>query len=210
LSVVDIARAPHGQSSAKPQRGLSAAAPIVFQSSGRIDGRGNPAPRVVTRKQTTMPGDAPLIRNATADDAATIRIIARAAYGKYVPRIGREPAPMIADFAAEIAAQHVVVMEAAGKVGGYMIAWPEADAYFIDNIAVDPRSQGEGLGRRLIDHAVAEANRLRLPALRLYTNALMTENLAMYAHIGFVETHRAIEKGFHRVYMRWSLPPDRQ
>ena len=27
----------------------------------------------------------------------------------------------------------------------------------------------------------------------------------MYAHLGFVETHRAMEKGFHRVYMRWSL-----
>ena len=47
--------------------------------------------------------------------------------------------------------------------------------------------------------------RLRLPALRLYTNALMTENLSMYAHIGFVETHRVFEKGFHRVYMRWDL-----
>jgi hypothetical protein len=27
----------------------------------------------------------------------------------------------------------------------------------------------------------------------------------MYAHIGFVETHRVVEKGFHRVYMRRSL-----
>ena len=43
-------------------------------------------------------------------------------------------------------------------------------------------------------------------ALRLFTNALMSENLAMYAHIGFVETHRSVEKGFHRVYMRWILP----
>jgi hypothetical protein len=28
----------------------------------------------------------------------------------------------------------------------------------------------------------------------------------MYAHLGFVETHRAVEKGFDRVYLRWSLP----
>jgi hypothetical protein len=27
----------------------------------------------------------------------------------------------------------------------------------------------------------------------------------MYAHIGFVETHRVVEKGFSRVYMRWNL-----
>src|ERR1700730_552931 len=114
----------------------------------------------------------PRIRSAAADDAARIGAIARAAYALYVPRIGREPAPMVADFAAEVAANRVVVIEAAGSVRGYMIA---------------------------------QAEKLKLPALRLYTNVLMTENLSMYARIGFVETHRVVEKGFHRVYMRWSL-----
>jgi len=114
---------------------------------------------------------------------------------------------MTADFDAEIAAHRIVVIEMAGKVSGYMIAWPEADAYFIDNIAVDPACQGEGLGRRLMEYAVAEADRFRLRALRLYTNVLMIENLSMYAHLGFVETHRgATEQGFNVVYMRRSLP----
>ena len=148
----------------------------------------------------------PLIRKATAEDAARIGAIARAAYGKYVPRIGREPAPMVADFAAEVAAGRVVVIATAGAVDGYRIAWPESDAYFIDNIAIDPARQGEGLGRQLMDHAVGEAKRRRLPAIRLYTNAAMMENLSMYAHMGFVETHRAMEKGFNRVYLRWTLP----
>jgi len=116
----------------------------------------------------------------------------------------------LADYDAEIAAQRVVVIEVAGEVSGYMIGWPEADAYFIDNIAVHPGCQGHGLGRRLIEHAAAEANRLGLPALRLYTNAQMAENLSMYAHLGFVETHRAIEDGFHRVHMRWTLPENPQ
>jgi ribosomal protein S18 acetylase RimI-like enzyme len=135
-----------------------------------------------------------------------MRAIALAAYAKYVPRIGREPAPMVADYEAAVAANRAVVIETAGSVRGYMIAWPEPDAYFIDNIGVDPACQGGGLGRRLINHAASQADRLGLPALRLYTNALMSENLAMYAHIGFVETHRSVEKGFHRVYMRWILP----
>src|SRR6516162_2018576 len=137
----------------------------------------------------------PLIRKATAEDTARIGAIARAAYAKYVPRIGREPAPMVADFAAEVAAGHVVVIGTAGAVDGYMIAWPETDTYFIDNIAVDPARQGKGLGRRLIEHAVGEARRFQLPSIRLYTNVAMTENLSMYAHLGFVETHRATEKG---------------
>jgi ribosomal protein S18 acetylase RimI-like enzyme len=146
-----------------------------------------------------------VIRIARPDDAARLRIIAHAAFGKYIARIGRAPSPMSTDFAAAIAAQRVVVIEAAESIDGYMIAWPEADAYFIDSIAVEPARQGGGLGRQLIDHAAREARRHGLSAIRLYTNVAMTENLAMYAHIGFVETHRAEENGFHCVHLRWSL-----
>jgi ribosomal protein S18 acetylase RimI-like enzyme len=148
---------------------------------------------------------APRIRAARADEARRIGDIARAAYLKYVPRIGREPAPMAADFAAEIAAGRVVVVEAGEAVAGYMIAWPEADAYFIDSIAVDPAGQGRGLGRQLMDRAEREARRHGLAAIRLYTNAAMTENLSLYRHLGFVETHRATEQGFDRVFMRRDL-----
>jgi ribosomal protein S18 acetylase RimI-like enzyme len=150
----------------------------------------------------------PFIRKARAEDVVRIGAIARAAYLKYLPRIGREPAPMVADFAAEIAADRVVVIGTAGAVDGYMIAWPEKDSYFIDNIAVDPLQQGKGLGRQLMDHAVDEAERHHLSAIRLYTNEAMTENLSMYAHMGFVETHRAMEEGFDRVYMRWNFSGD--
>jgi ribosomal protein S18 acetylase RimI-like enzyme len=145
------------------------------------------------------------MRAAIAADTDTIGAIARAAYSKYVARIGQAPAPMFADFAAYIARDAVVLIESDGKVCGFMIAWPETNAYFIDNIAVDPAAQGRGLGRRLIEHAVSEARRLGLQALSLYTNVAMTENLAMYRRIGFVETHRAVENGFNRVYMRWDF-----
>ena len=30
---------------------------------------------------------------------------------------------------------------------------------------------------------------------------MMTENIALYARLGYAETHRAEEKGFRRVYM---------
>jgi GNAT superfamily N-acetyltransferase len=149
--------------------------------------------------------DPPAIRSATDDDVARIRTIAHAAYGKYVASIGREPAPMIADYDGDVAAHRIVVIATAEQVRGYMVAWPESDAYLIGNIAIDPASQGRGLGRRLLEHAAGEARRLGLPALRLYTNVMMRENLAMYAHLGFVETHRAIEDGYHRVHLRLSL-----
>src|SRR5829696_2498790 len=152
--------------------------------------------------------DAPRIRAATPDDVPRIRAIARAAYSKYVPRIGREPAPMAADYDAHVAASHAVVIQICENLCGYMVSWPEgdADAYFIENIGVDPQYQRHGLGRRLIEHAVAEARRCSLEAVSLYTNEAMIENLEMYAHLGFIETRRVSEKGFRRVYMRWTLP----
>jgi ribosomal protein S18 acetylase RimI-like enzyme len=113
---------------------------------------------------------------------------------------------MVADYNADVAASRAVVIQIGERLCGYMVSWPERDAYFIENIGVDPQYQGHGLGRRLIAHAVAEADRCGLAALSLYTNELMIENLAMYAHLGFVETHRVSENGFRRVYMRCSLP----
>jgi ribosomal protein S18 acetylase RimI-like enzyme len=148
---------------------------------------------------------ATLIRPATARNAQRIGALARAAYAKYVPRIGREPPPMVADFASFVARDVVVVIEEDGELRGFMIAWPEADAYLVDNVAVDPPAQGRGLGRKLFEHAVTEARRLGLSALRLYTNVTMTENLAMYRRIGFIETHRAMVNGLNRVYMRWDF-----
>ena len=41
-----------------------------------------------------------MLRLAKPDDVATVARIALAAYAIYVPRMGREPAPMVADFAA--------------------------------------------------------------------------------------------------------------
>jgi GNAT superfamily N-acetyltransferase len=146
-----------------------------------------------------------MIRGARIDDAGRIREIARAAYARYVPRIGREPAPMVADYDADVGAGRIVVLEVERNVIGYLVAWPDNDAYFIENIGIEPQSQGKGWGRRLINHAATEATRLGLLALRLYTNAAMIENRSMYAHLGFVETHRVTEEGFNRIYMRLDL-----
>jgi ribosomal protein S18 acetylase RimI-like enzyme len=149
-------------------------------------------------------GDA-RIRPARAQDAATVAAIAHAAYVKYVPRIGRQPAPMSTDYAASIAAGHVTVIERNETVAGYLIGGPDGESFFIKNIAVDPVHQGNGLGGALLRYAVAEACSLKLSSVRLCTNAAMTENRALYEHFGFVETHRALEHGYDRVYMRLSL-----
>src|SRR5262245_34021011 len=129
-------------------------------------------------------GAKPVIRNATPNDAARIRPIARAAYGKYTARMRREPTPMAADYDAAIAADRVVVIGTIDQVRGYMVAWPEPDAYFIENIGVDPACQGQGLGRRLIEHAADVATGVRLPDPRLHDKAMVTMNVPKYALVG--------------------------
>lgn len=131
--------------------------------------------------------------------------IVEAAYKHYIVRIGSKPGPMLDDYAALIAARRVHVMESDGTPKGVLVLIPEPDAMLLDNIAVDPSAQGAGLGREMMLFAEESARKAGYKALRLYTNVMMTENIALYTRAGYVETHRGLEKGLHRVYMTKQL-----
>jgi len=141
-----------------------------------------------------------MIRPARPDDTDWARALVRRAYALYVPRMGKEPAPMLADYGGLIAAGEVHVLEDAGMPAALIVIYPKEDALFIENIAVDPAIQRKGHGRTLLAFAEREARRLGLGALRLYTNAMMTENLAYYPRLGFRETERREEDGYSRVF----------
>jgi ribosomal protein S18 acetylase RimI-like enzyme len=155
-----------------------------------------------------MSSDDP-IRPARADECAAIRTLEADAYRPYVARIGREPAPMSADYRALIARGVVYVLPGAAGPRGLLVAYPDGDTLFIENVAVSPCEQGRGLGRRLLNFAAELAATQNRAALTLYTNALMTENVHYYGKLGFVETARRTVDGFDRIYMRQDLavPP---
>jgi ribosomal protein S18 acetylase RimI-like enzyme len=142
---------------------------------------------------------------AVAEQADAVADCARAAYAGYVSRIGREPAPMVADFPAAIAAGEVHVLSVGRTLVGFIVFRNGPDHLFIENVAVHPDWQGRGFGRRLMVFAEATAFERRLPALRLYTNVKMTENIPFYGRLGFVETERRHEDGFDRIYMEKKL-----
>lgn len=146
-----------------------------------------------------------MIRKAHAEEADAVREVVRAAYQHYVPVIGREPAPMLDDYAALIAANQVWVLEDTRGLAGVLVLQDGPDCFLLENIAVRPDRQGLGFGRRLLDLAEAEARRCGWGAVTLYTNALMVQNIAIYAGRGYVETGRRTEKGFQRVYMEKRL-----
>jgi GNAT superfamily N-acetyltransferase len=140
------------------------------------------------------------IRPAAPFDLKQVEAVVRAAYSGYIARIGREPGPMLEDYASLIAQGRVHVLDDGGVVG-VLVLVPQPGAMLLDNVAVDPAAQGKGFGRLLLAFAEQEARRQGFEVIRLYTHVLMTENLALYPRLGYVETHRGEEKGFSRVYM---------
>jgi ribosomal protein S18 acetylase RimI-like enzyme len=143
---------------------------------------------------------APAVRPAQPADVPAMSAIAAEAYAVYVERIGRKPAPMVADFASHVADGEAYVLEDGGAVAGYIVTFEKQGGQFIENVAVDPGRQGHGHGKRLLDFCEGEARRRGLGRLFLYTNIHITENLDFYPALGYVETHRVREDGFDRVY----------
>jgi ribosomal protein S18 acetylase RimI-like enzyme len=142
-----------------------------------------------------------MIRPARPHEADSVRDIVHAAYRHYIARIGKEPGPMLDDYARRIADGQTWVLEDAGRILGILVLEDRAGNLLLDNIAVAPDAQGGGYGRALMAFADAEARRRGYADIRLYTHALMAENQVLYRRLGFVETARITEKGFDRVYM---------
>lgn len=148
-----------------------------------------------------------MIRRAVAADATAAAAIVDAAYAKYVPRIGMKPMPMLDDHAARIEAGQAFVFEDAGQVVGWLVLLDQDGHLMLDNIAVAPDRAGQGIGRALMQFTEAEAARRGYAEMRLYTHALMTENLAMYSRAGWNETGRVTYQGRHRVNFSKPVAP---
>jgi GNAT superfamily N-acetyltransferase len=143
-----------------------------------------------------------VIRPASPADRAAVEHIVHEAYVVYIDRIGKPPGPMLDDYAALIAAGAVSVLEPGdGEIAAIIVLLPKSDHLLLDNIAVRRDRQGQGLGRALIAFAEVEARRLGFDEMRLYTHQMMTENIALYARLGFVETGRGHDAGYDRVFM---------
>jgi GNAT superfamily N-acetyltransferase len=148
-----------------------------------------------------------VIRPARATDLTAIEAIVERAYGVYVERIGMRPGPMDDDHAEQVRRGLMFVDEEGGEVAGLIVLVETGGGLLIENIAVDPVRQGQGIGRRLLEFAEETALAAGIDTLTLYTHEKMSENLTLYAGLGYVETERRAERGFSRVFMEKRLAP---
>jgi GNAT superfamily N-acetyltransferase len=87
----------------------------------------------------------------------------------------------------------------AGVPVGCIYLRPEPDCLYVGKLAVEPGTQGRGIGRRLMDEAEALAAQLSLPALRLETRIELTGNHSRFGAWGFVKTAEMAHAGYDRM-----------
>ena len=147
------------------------------------------------------------LRRATPADAEAIRRLVHAAYVDYTPLLGRTPFPILTDFDAAVREHDVwILVGPDGAPAAVLELIAEPARLWIDNVAVDPSRQGQGLGRRLLRFAEEDARRRGLPELGLLTNERYVANIAMYERYGYVETHREPRQGTDLVHFRKPTP----
>ena len=144
-------------------------------------------------------------RSANEFDISKVAALVNAAYGHYVERIGMLPRPMTDDYVEVIANRRVTVAESHGTIVGVIVLTVDDEGFLIDNVAVDPSHRGKGLGKALLEFAQSEARRAGFDSIYLYTHEKMTENLALYSKLGYVEYDRRSQGVFSLVYMRKHL-----
>jgi ribosomal protein S18 acetylase RimI-like enzyme len=146
----------------------------------------------------------PSLRRATAADLPAIKALIDVAYARYLTRMDKPPGPMLRDYAPSVEAGTTWVTRS--PITAVLTLYPCEDHLLIENIAVHPGAQGQGLGRVLMSFAEEEAARRWLTRTALVTHEVMTENQAIYARLGYTEVERRDEDGYRRVYMEKRLP----
>ena len=139
------------------------------------------------------------IRLARAEEGAAVAGVVDVAYRKWIPVIGRKPAPMLADYGKLIADGVVYIIAPDDAVIAVLVIWPIADALLIENICVQPGQQRGGIGRALMDFAEKRAQAAGFDRVRLYTNEKFEANQAYYRKLGYAETRREITADGRRI-----------
>lgn len=141
-----------------------------------------------------------MIRTLQPGDAGAAATLIRLAF-EAIP-MPLDPAPSALGESAEAILAHMAaggggaVAEEGGALVG-CIVWAERDGgLYFGRLCVHPSQWGQGLAGLLVEAAVAEARRRRLPRLHLGVRLALTGNRRLFARLGFTETRLRTHEGY--------------
>lgn len=140
-------------------------------------------------------------RMTAEEDFGPVLSLIRAAFAFMEGRIDppssmhRLTAAALADHAREA---EVWVAEETGQPVACMVLTPRADTLYLGKLAVADTHRGQGLGRQMVDHALARAKALGLPRVTLQTRVELTENHATFEAMDFRKTGATTHAGYDR------------
>jgi ribosomal protein S18 acetylase RimI-like enzyme len=146
------------------------------------------------------------IRPGEIADAAAVAELVERAYEGYVEEVGARPAPMDADYSEAVRDGTLFVAEDGDGIAGAIVLDLESDHLEIENVAVAPARQGDGIGRALLAFAEDHARERGVGELRLFTHVVMTRNQRIYGLLGYTEVERRTDHGFERIFYSKRLP----
>ena len=130
------------------------------------------------------------MRLASRDDLQTITTLTAAAYLPYTELFGAPPLPVTEDYAPRIERGEVWLREIGDEAAGLVVVEQHPDHLMLFSIAVSPAFQGAGHGLAMLSWLEDKAREWAVPEIRLYANARMERNVALYRAFGFQETGR--------------------
>ena len=144
-------------------------------------------------------------RRAAVQDVSAVTDCVCQAFIHYIPRIGKQPGPMLDDYQTLVEQGAVWVAVKQADILGVLVLSETGEGFCIETIAVRPNAQGLGIGRQLLTHAEILAKQSGYSSLYLSTHRLMDESQSVYAHVGYVEFDRRTVKGYDRIFVRKQL-----
>lgn len=113
---------------------------------------------------------------------------------------------MKADHAAFIQENRVDLLFCGAALAALVKTIQRKDDILIENVAVDPRFQKRGYGKKMVAHVERLAVQAGLDVVRLYTNSLFEVNLRLYTSLGYKVERIEERNGGVAIHMLKRLP----
>jgi len=113
---------------------------------------------------------------------------------------------MKADHAAFIRDNRVDLLFAGPDLAALVETIQRNNDILIENVAVEPRFQKRGYGRKMVAYAEQLAVQAGVGIVRLYMNSLFKENLRLYASLGYEIEREEARNGGVAIYMFKRVP----